>query len=77
MDRSSTTRIHQAELQQQLNVFAEYYNTTRPHRALGRRTPLQAYTTGIKAQPNDNPKDEWRIRNDTVSPNGKVTVRYA
>lgn len=66
-----------SQLQQQLNEFAGYYNTQRPHRALGRRTPEQAYTTGPKAQPTDNPEDEWRIRNDIVGANGKVTIRYA
>ncbi|MDL0403778.1 IS481 family transposase, partial [Corynebacterium lehmanniae] len=30
-----------------------------------------------KATPNDNPKEEWRTRNDTVDKNGKVSVRYA
>ncbi|UIZ92270.1 IS481 family transposase [Corynebacterium sp. CNCTC7651] len=65
------------QLQRYLDEFADYYNTTRPHRALGRKTPEQAYTTGPKAEPNDNPKEEWRIRNDIVTPGGKVTVRYA
>jgi transposase InsO family protein len=31
-----------AGLQRQLNRFCTYYNTGRPHRALGRRTPAQA-----------------------------------
>jgi hypothetical protein len=35
-----------AELQAQLDAFAHYYNAIRPHRALGGRTPLQAYTAG-------------------------------
>ncbi|AQQ15940.1 Integrase core domain protein [Corynebacterium glaucum] len=65
------------ELQHLLDEFADYYNTQRPHRALGRRTPAQVYTTGAKASPRDNPKEEWRIRNDTVCTNGKTTVRYA
>ena len=30
-----------------------------------------------KAQPADNPQDEWRIRHDIVATNGKVTIRYA
>ncbi|MGJ4127864.1 hypothetical protein ACN4DS_11110, partial [Corynebacterium macclintockiae] len=25
----------------------------------------------------DKPEEEWRVRNDVVTPNGKVTVRYA
>lgn len=73
--RPPADTIH--ELQDQLNEFAEYYNTQRPHRSLGRRTPHQAYTTGIKAEPADNPAGEWRVRNDIVGANGKVTIRYA
>lgn len=64
------------ELQQLLNEFRQYYNCTRPHRALGRRTPQQAHTTGVKATPNDNPKEEWRTRNDTVDKNGKVITEH-
>ena len=30
-------------LQGQLNRFVEYYNEQRPHRSLGRRTPLEAW----------------------------------
>lgn len=66
-----------AELQKLLNKFRDYYNTTRPHKALGRRTPHQAYTTGTKASPAHNPTQEWRTRNDVVWDNGKVTIRYA
>ena len=66
-----------AELQTLLNEFRDYYNTTRPHKALGRRTPHQAYTTGAKANPAHNPTQEWRTRNDVVWDNGKTTVRYA
>jgi hypothetical protein len=32
-----------AELQTQLDAFVEYYNHRRPHRALGRRTPIEAW----------------------------------
>ena len=55
-----------AELQQLLDEFRDYYNTTRPHRALGRHTPHHSYTTGTKASPNDNPTQEWRTRKDIV-----------
>lgn len=65
------------ELQTLLDEFRTYYNTQRPHRALGRRTPTQAYTASPKATPKDNPQEEWRTRHDTVCTNGKVTVRYA
>ena len=40
-----------AGLQRQLNRFADYYNTVRPHRALGRCTPAQAYAARPKAVP--------------------------
>ena len=66
-----------ADLQTLLDEFRDYYNTTRPHKALGRRTPHQAYTTGTKANPAHNPTQEWRTRNDVVWDNGKTTVRYA
>jgi len=32
-----------AELQTQLDAFVDYYNHHRPHRALGRRTPIEAW----------------------------------
>lgn len=32
------------ELQAQLDVFVDYYNHHRPHRAVGRRTPIEAWT---------------------------------
>ena len=65
------------QLQTLLDEFRTYYNTQRPHRALDRRTPAQAYTARPKATPNDNPKEGWRTRHDVVCDNGKVTVRYA
>src|SRR5437763_15548925 len=40
-----------AQLQTQLDRFADYYNATRPHRALGRRTPQEAWTARTKAVP--------------------------
>jgi transposase InsO family protein len=39
------------QLQAQLDNFARYYNTVRPHRALTRRTPAQAYTARPKRSP--------------------------
>jgi transposase InsO family protein len=67
-----------AELQAQLDVFRDYYNTQRPHRALGRRTPATAYNARPKALPAGVPLDEtgWRIRHDTVDNEGKVTLRH-
>ena len=40
-----------AELQRQLDRFRRYYNTVRPHRALDRTTPAQAYNARPKATP--------------------------
>ena len=42
-------------LQAQLDRFAAYYNTCRPHRAIGRQTPATAYAARIKALP-DGPQ---------------------
>ena len=33
-----------AELQAQLDTFVEYYNYHRPHRGIGRRTPIEAWS---------------------------------
>lgn len=66
------------QLQDQLDEFREIYNKHRPHRALGRRTPHQAYQAGIKASPNLPPRDNaWRIRRDHVDKDGKVSYRRA
>jgi hypothetical protein len=40
-----------AELQDQLDGFAAYYNEVRPHRSIGRRTPAEAYAARPKATP--------------------------
>lgn len=61
-----------------LTEFRTWYNTARPHRSLGRRTPQQAYTALPKATPtNSADTTEWRSRTDTVDQHGKVTLRYA
>lgn len=67
------------ELQAQLDTFAHYYNTIRPHRALNGRTPLQAYSARIKARPANQttaPATHFRVRHDKVDKTGKVTLRY-
>lgn len=65
-------------LQGQLDAFVRYYNTTRPHRALGGRTPLQAYSARIKARPPSSPSADthFRVRLDKVDANGTVTLRH-
>lgn len=61
-----------------LDEFRTWYNTARPHRSIGRRTPQDAYTALPKATPNTTTNaPEWRSRTDTVDPHGKVTIRYA
>jgi transposase InsO family protein len=66
-----------AELQDQLDAFRHYYNHIRPHRALGRRTPLQAYSSRAKARPaGATAKTYFRVREDRVDKCGKVSLRY-
>ena len=66
------------QLQTQLDRFVAGYNERRPHRAIGRRTPLEAYRAREKAFPT-GPKVDcigYRIRRDKVSSKGNVTLRY-
>jgi transposase InsO family protein len=65
-------------LQRQLDHFRDYYNDERPHRALNRRTPQQAYDARPKASPSGVPLDDahYRVRHDTVDANGKLTLRH-
>ena len=67
-----------AELQAQLDAFAHYYNAIRPHRALGGRTPLQAYSARVKARPPSQEASEahFRVRHDKVDAGGTVTLRH-
>ncbi len=66
-----------AELQFQLDAFADYYNHRRPHRALGRQTPMAVFNLRLKAKP--APKAvpiDHRVRRDKIDSTGKVTLRY-
>lgn len=66
------------QLQAQLDTFVTYYNEIRPHRALGRRTPAEAFAAREKAYPT-GPRIEtlgYRVRHDKVSKTGNVTMRY-
>lgn len=69
-----------AETLRQLNVqlaeFQRVYNTERPHKGAGRRTPQAAYMALPKATPIPQPRDEHRVRTDTVDKFGKLTLRY-
>lgn len=66
------------ELQRQLDRFRAYYNDVRPHRALGRRTPAQAYAARPKAVPTGAIIDtaHWRTRQDKIDKHGGVTLRH-
>ena len=64
-------------LQTQLDAFTDYYNTRRPHRALDRATPAQAYTARAKATPEHNRNGHFRIREDKIHPSGSITLRRA
>jgi transposase InsO family protein len=66
-----------AGLQRQLNRFQLYYNTIRPHRALGRRTPAQAYAARPKAFAcGPVIPAHYRVRTDRIDSGGSVTVRH-
>ena len=67
-----------AQLQRQLDAFRDYYNHHRPHRALGRRTPAEAYAARPKAKPSPQPliDPHWRVRHDKVDSSGVITLRH-
>jgi transposase InsO family protein len=67
-----------AELQTQLSQFRAYYNDVRPHRALGRRTPAEAYAARPKASASGIPLTDghFRVRHDKIDTNGKLTLRH-
>ena len=68
-----------AQLQTQLDTFRAYYNDNRPHRALGRRTPAQAYAARPKATPTATAltiPTHSRVRRDKISKTGNVTLRH-
>ena len=64
-----------ADLNRDLAEFAEHYNTRRPHRALGGRTPAAAFAATIKARPIGRPLastvQTYRTHTSTA---GTVTV---
>ena len=66
-----------ADLQRQLDRFRRYYNTIRPHRAIGRRTPDQAYRSRPKATPSKpSIPVHYRVRRDKIDDSGVITIRY-
>jgi transposase InsO family protein len=68
-----------AELQAQLDRFRAYYNGVRPHRAIGRRTPAEAFGARPKAAPSlpDVPMSSHvRVRRDKIDITGVITLRH-
>jgi transposase InsO family protein len=66
------------QLQVQLDAFVGYYNEVRPHRAINRRTPIEAFSARLKAVPRLQKLDveNYRVRQDRVDKTGTVTLRY-
>jgi transposase InsO family protein len=66
------------QLQALLDTFRGYYNQVRPHRALDRRTPQQAYQARPKAVPTGAPIDtgHYRVRHDRIDNSGVITLRH-
>jgi hypothetical protein len=66
-------------LQAQLDEFTAYYNTQRPHRAVGRRTPADAWSARPRAMPvrqGIRVSEHFRVRRDRVDADGKLTLRH-
>jgi transposase InsO family protein len=67
-----------AELQAQLDAFRLEYNEYRPHRALGRITPAEAYAATAKAHPaGRGAPGHFRLRYDNADKKGAITLRRA
>ncbi len=66
------------QLQAQLDAFRDYSNTARPHRALNRHTPAEAYAARPKASASSIPliDGHFRVRHDKIDLNGKLTLRH-
>jgi transposase InsO family protein len=65
------------QLQRQLDRFRRHYNTVRPHRAINRRTPAEAYDARPKATPaGPIHQRHYRVRRDRIDNGGVITLRY-
>ena len=53
-----------------------YYNSIRPHRALQRRTPIEAFNDRPKAFPSGYQIPHYRVRHDKIDAGGVITLRY-
>jgi hypothetical protein len=67
-----------AALQAQLDAFRFAYNEQRPHRAIGRATPGEAYRATPRALPSGSgARGHFRLRYDVTDSKGAMTVRRA
>jgi transposase InsO family protein len=67
-----------AELQAELDAFRLAYNEQRPHRAIGRATPAEAYAATPKALPaGSGARGHFRLRYDIADKKGALTLRRA
>jgi transposase InsO family protein len=63
-------------LHAQLGAFRDLYNEQRPHRAIGRRTPGEAYRATPKALPSGSgARGHFRLRYDITDRRGAMTLR--
>ena len=68
-----------AKLRPTSTGFLFYYNTVRPHRAIGRRTPAEAFAGRPKAAPTlagFTVPAHFRVRRDKVDVTGVITLRH-
>jgi transposase InsO family protein len=65
------------QLQRQLDLFVRYYNEVRPHRAVGRRTPTEAWNAKGRARPSGPKIDTagYRVLRAKVDRWGRITIR--
>ena len=74
-DRAATVE----DLQEDLEQFRAYFNDVRPHRAIDRRTPSEAFTARPKAAPSlpgVPMSSHVRVRRDKVDITGVITIRH-
>jgi transposase InsO family protein len=70
--------VNKKQLQAQLERFAGYYNEIRPHRALRRHTPIEAFTALERARPTRALVEvgNRKLMQGKVDKKGAVTIRY-
>lgn len=66
------------QFQRALDLFSASYNGQRPHRSLGRKTPLEVFSSREKVTPSQPMIDTtgYRVRQDKVDKWGRVTLRH-